>query len=408
MKKAKKIFIIAFLLLIYIYIVAIENIPKSTILIENEELNIKTIFGITLEPQKEETVVTSSNVADETNEVGVTNVDVKLFNSITVKTVTINVIPETTVVPVGTVSGVKLYTNGVLVVGMSEIKGIDNIKYKPYENSGIEEGDMILNINDKKITNTKDVLEVVNNSNGENLKITYSSEGETKECSITPIQTSKKEYKIGLWIRDSAAGIGTMTYYEKSTGNFAALGHGITDVDTGGLINISNGEFLTTNIISIIKGVKGSPGKIQGTLTDGKNIGKIYKNSEFGIYGKVDNIDAINLDTSKEIKVALRNEISLGKATILCDLDNNGAKEYEIEIEKIFINNNYDNKSMLIKVTDAELLNKTGGIIQGMSGCPIIQNGKFIGAITNVLVNDPTQGYAVFGDLMIKESKSCS
>ena len=183
-------------------------------------------------------------------------------------------------------------------------------------------------------------------------------------------------------------------------------GHGITDIDTGELINIASGEFVTTRILNITKGESGNPGKIQGTIENQVNIGEIDKNTKFGIYGKVDNLSGLSIDTSKEMEVATRDEIQLGKATILCSLDNKTVQEYEIEIEKIFKENNYDNKSMEIKVTDERLLEKTGGIIQGMSGSPIIQNGKFIGAVTHVLVNNPEEGYAVFGDIMLKQSKS--
>ena len=182
-------------------------------------------------------------------------------------------------------------------------------------------------------------------------------------------------------------------------------GHGITDIDTGELINIASGEFVTTRILNITKGESGNPGKIQGTIENQVNIGDIDKNTKFGIYGKVDNLSGLSIDTSKEMEVATRDEIQLGKATILCSLDNKTVQEYEIEIEKIFKENNYDNKSMEIKVTDSRLLEKTGGIIQGMSGSPIIQNGKFIGAVTHVLVNNPEEGYAVFGDIMLKQAR---
>ena len=182
-------------------------------------------------------------------------------------------------------------------------------------------------------------------------------------------------------------------------------GHGITDIDTGELINIASGEFVTTRILNITKGESGNPGKIQGTIENQVNIGNIDKNTKFGIYGKVDNLSGLSIDTSKEMEVATRGEIQLGKATILCSLDNKNVQEYEIEIEKIFKENNYDNKSMEIKVTDERLLEKTGGIIQGMSGSPIIQNGKFIGAVTHVLVNNPEEGYAVFGDIMLKQAR---
>ena len=159
-------------------------------------------------------------------------------------------------------------------------------------------------------------------------------------------------------------GVGTVTFYEPVSKSFAALGHGITDIDTEQLIDISSGEFVTTKILNVVKGESGNPGKIQGTVDNQKNIGTIYKNTKFGIYGKVDNITSLNIDKSKEMQLMLRDEIKLGKAKILCSLDNDKIDEYEIEIERIFKENNYDNKSMLIKVTDKDLLERTGGIIQ--------------------------------------------
>ena len=402
----KKIVIIFVLLILYTYIVAIGAIPNSVIIFEGEKINLSTIFGLNLDENEDyRAILTSSNVGNTINEVGTAKVNVNLFNLFPVKEVDVNVIEKTTVIPVGTIAGVKLYTSGVLVVGMTEIKGIDNNKYKPYENSGIEEGDMIISIGQKTITCTADLIETVNNSKGEELEIEYVRDGKTLECNMKPTETAENEYKLGLWVRDSAAGVGTVTFYEPSTKTFGALGHGITDIDTEQLINISKGEFITTKVLNIIKGEKGSPGKIQGTVENQKEIGTIYKNTGFGIYGQVENEASLNIDYSKQMEVALRDEIKTGKATILCSLDNNEVKEYEIEIEKIYTNNNYDNKSMLIKVTDKGLLQKTGGIIQGMSGSPIIQNGKFCGAVTHVLVNNPTEGYAVFGDLMIKQSR---
>ena len=242
-------------------------------------------------------------------------------------------------------------------------------------------------------------------SGGKEIKVEYVHEQETKECSITPVKMNEDEYKLGLWVRDSAAGVGTVTFYEPSTKTFGALGHGISDIDTGELIDIASGEFVTTRILSITKGESGTPGKIQGTIENQENIGLISKNTRFGIYGTVDNLSGLNIDTSKEMKVATRDEIKTGKSTILCSLDNDTPQEYEIEIEKIFKNNNYDNKSMEIRVTDERLLEKTGGIIQGMSGSPIIQNGKFVGAVTHVLVDNPEEGYGVFADIMLKQSR---
>ncbi len=299
----------------------------------------------------------------------------------------------------------KLYTKGVLVVGMAQIDVGNNEKKKPYENSGIEQGDIILEVNNSQIKNTQDLIDEVNNSEGKPLTIKYSKNEQTLNTSITPIKTNN-EYKIGLWVRDATAGVGTLTFYEPSTNLFMSLGHGITDIDTEKIVDIATGELITANIVSINKGRKGIPGEIRGTIDTGNTIGKIYKNTNFGVYGLVTNKNYLNMNTNEEIEVASREEIKEGKAEIICQLDNNTKRKYNIEIERVYRNNNQDNKSMLIKITDQELLEKTGGIIQGMSGAPIIQNGKFIGAVTNVLVNDPTQGYGVFADMMIKQMRT--
>ena len=259
MKRTRRIFIIAFLLCIYTYCCKVDSIPNNIILYGGEQLNIGNFAGISLKIGDKDcdTVLASSEISslsDSKNKEA--TVDVKLFNTFNVKEVSVSIIDKTTVVPVGQVSGLKLYTNGVLVVGMSEIKGIDNQKYKPYENSGIEEGDRITKINNEEVTDTNTLINIVNKSKGESLEIEYVRNNEIKNCNITPIKYGDGSYKLGLWVRDSAAGIGTLTFYEPSTGNFAALGHGITDTDTGKLVEIQNGEFLTTKILSIIKGIK--------------------------------------------------------------------------------------------------------------------------------------------------------
>ena len=408
MKKILTMLVLVFFLsIIYMYSIVIENIPKEIVVFEGEEISMKTLLGMSIKDENLETIETSSSSSNKiSNEVGKSSLEVSLFDNITLKNVDVSVLPKTTVIPVGNIAGVKLYTNGVLVVGMSEIEGKDNKKYKPYENTGIEEGDTIIKINEEVIGSTNDLIEVVNMSQGKEIKVKYIHEDTTKECSITPVETSGNEYKLGLWVRDSAAGVGTVSFYEPETRTFGALGHGITDIDTNELINIASGEFITTRILNITKGESGHPGKIQGTIENQQNIGLISKNSKFGIYGKVDNLASLNIDTSNEMEVALREEIQEGKATILCSLDNQKPQEYEIEIQKIYRENNYDNKSMKIKVTDTRLIEKTGGIIQGMSGSPIIQNGKFVGAVTHVLVQKPDTGYAVFADLMIKQMRT--
>ena len=401
-KNIKRAIIVFILIIIYVYIIAIDAIPNQIVIFEGESVKVNSAMGLGI---KEEAVLTNSGKNTDTT---TKTLKLNLFENIFVKDINVSVLPRTTVIPVGNVAGVKLYTDGVLVVGMSEIEGIDEKKYKPYENTGIEEGDSIISINQNTISSTDELIETVNRSEGKEIKLKYIHEEETKECSITPVKTGDNEYKLGLWVRDSAAGVGTVTYYEPSTKTFGALGHGITDIDTEELIHIASGEFVTTKILNIIKGENGVPGKIQGTVENQKDIGTISKNTKYGIYGTVKNLSTLNIDTSREMEVALRKEIKTGKATILCSLDNQKVEEYEIEIEKIDTQNSYNNKSMKIKVTDERLLEKTGGIIQGMSGSPIIQNGKFVGAVTHVLVNNPQEGYAVFGDMMIKQSKEVS
>lgn len=246
----------------------------------------------------------------------------------------------------------------MLVVGKSEING-----QKPYANTGIEEGDIIVKINEKEITCTSELIETVNNSNGEDLNIKYLRDGIEYTANMEAVAVENNKYKLGLWVRDGAAGIGTITYYEPSTQNFAALGHGIIDIDTEDLIKISSGEIVTTKVSSIVKGKEGVPGEIRGSIINSQTIGVVGQNTEFGIYGKITNTAQFNTNGLQELQVAKRDEIEQGEAKILLEIEGE-IKEYNIEIAKIYKNNNSNNKSMLIKVTDQELLNLTGGIIQ--------------------------------------------
>lgn len=402
MKLFKKIIIITFLLIIYAYVCNISLLPSNYIIMQGENLRLYTLLGIRLiEESSYQTLQTSSTLEQEKiNKIGKVSFRLNLFNLIPLKNIDVNVIPKTTVVPMGNAIGMKLYTAGVLVVGMSEIEG-----KKPYENSGIKEGDRIIQINQNQIDNTDDLMKAVNKSDGNNISIKYVRDEKTITTSIKPLKNSSNEYKIGLWVRDAAAGVGTLTFYEPSSGMFATLGHGIMDIDTAELIKIANGELVTTNILSINKGTKGNPGEIRGTIEAGHTIGSISKNTKFGVFGTINKTPYLNTSNTNEVQVALREEIKTGKAQIICELENGKKEYYDIEIQRIFISNNKDNKSMLIKVTDKKLSEKTGGIIQGMSRAPIIQNGKFVGAVTHVLVNDPTIGYGVFADIMLKQMK---
>ena len=411
MKKFKITLLISILLIILIYVSNITSIPDNLILFQGEKINFKTALGLSLSSEntgnktKENYKVlqTSTFVQTDENYTGKISVSLNLFGKIPVKTIDVNVIENTKVVALGDIVGLKLYTNGVLVVGMSEISGIDNNKYRPYEKTGIKEGDMIVEVNKKTVTCTADLLKSISEAEGKEVSIVYMRDGSLEQTSITPVKAEDNSYKIGLWVRDTAAGVGTVSFYEPSSGIFAALGHGILDIDTEKLLDISTGDFVTTNIVSIKKGEKGSPGKIQGAIDNGQIVGEVYKNTEYGVYGSLKNLSALNINPQNTIDVALRDEIETGKASIICTIENGNKEEYVVEIQKIDRNNNWDNKSMVVKVIDQRLIDKTGGIVQGMSGSPIIQNGKLIGVLTHVLVSDPTLGYGVFADMMIKQ-----
>src|SRR5574344_562278 len=367
MKKIKPILLIFLFIIIYIYTCSIVFLPNNIILFQGEDLNITTLYGVHVNQINGYSAMQVSTSTNESSKIGNTSISLELFGKIPLKQVDVDIIPRTKVIPLGKSIGLRLYTQGVLVVGMSEIKTQDNVKIKPYENSGIEEGDTIIAINNKKITNTEELIERVNNSKGDTLIIDYQKEQSTKICTtkITPVKTQSNEYKLGLWVRDAAAGVGTVTFYEPSTSNFAALGHPITDVDTGDIINISNGELITSKILSITKGERGNPGEKRGVISNGTKIGETQKNTEFGIFGNVNQISNLQLNNDqKELAVAIRSEIKPGKAYIMCELETGKVEKYEIEIQKIYSGNNYDNKSMLIKVTDKKLLEKKGGIIQ--------------------------------------------
>ena len=402
MKTLKKLILIFVLFFVYSYIVSIDNIPENIIIFKGEDINIATLWGINIKSNTT-LIETSSNInTGEFDKAGQETLTVSLFDKINLKTIDVSVLEDVEVIPNGEIVGIKLYTSGVLVVGTSSIEGIDGKIYKPFEGTGILEGDSIIEVNGNIVNNTFELVKNISKSNGQELEIKYVRNGEEKTCKITPVKNKQEEYKIGLWVRDSAGGVGTVTFYNEETKSFAALGHAITDIDTGEIINTSSGEIDDVNIVSIVKGEKEEPGKVQGTIINGSTIGNIYKNCGFGIYGTVENLNNLDINYNRRVKVASRQEIELGKATFLSGIDGQ-VKEYELEIEKIYLNNNEDNKSMLIKITDEELLEKTGGIIQGMSGSPIIQNGKFIGAITHVFVKEPQVGYAVFGDMMLNE-----
>ena len=377
MKNLKKTLLILILFVILLYVSNISSIPNNLILMQGENLNVKTLLGLSISDINGETVeAVNSDDTKVSNKIGKVDLSVNLAG-FSVKDLTVNVIPNTVVIPSGETIGLRLYTSGVLVVGMSEIQGQDNNNYTPYKNSGIKEGDMITKVDDEAVTCTSDLITKVNESNGNTVKLTYVRDGSNYDTEILPTKTNDNEYKLGLWVRDAASGVGTISFYDPNTGEFGALGHGILDIDTEELIDIARGDIVTSKIVSIVKGEKGKPGELQGSIDNGKIIGEVYKNTNFGIYGKLNDVDILKQDSDKVMEVMPREDVKEGKASILCTLADNKQEEYDIEIEKVYTSTNRSNKNMIIKVTDERLLEKTGGIVQGMSGSPIIQDGKF-------------------------------
>lgn len=396
--KKRYFFIILILLVILVYASNITQLPSRIFLLNGENIQLKRVFGVEFKRKNKEVQETWQDKNLET-----TKMDVMLFGNIKVKEIAVTTYPRIKVIPTGNLIGLKLYTNGALVIGTTEVKNIENKIEKPYESINIKEGDTILEVDHQEIDSTQTLQKIVNESNGRDIEIKYARAGETYTANIKPANTAKDEYKLGLWIRDSASGVGTMAFYEPESKKFAALGHGISDGDTGELLDIQTGELVNSKIVSVSKGRKGIPGEIKGSIAKQATIGTVMQNTNFGIFGSLNENIITNNKYSAGLEIALRDEIELGEATILSTVNNNDTQEYKVEITSIDSENNSNNKSMQIKITDEKLLNNTGGIICGMSGSPIIQNNKIVGALTNVLVSDPQIGYGVFADIMIKE-----
>ncbi|XZH19115.1 SpoIVB peptidase [Clostridium perfringens] len=301
--------------------------------------------------------------------------------------------------------GVRVSTEGVLAVGYSDITTGSGEVESPAQNGGIQIGDRLISVNGNKIKNSKDLSKKINESKSENVEILLERNGEEITKNINLSKNGDGDYKIGLWVRDSTAGVGTLTFYDKESGKYGAIGHPITDSETEKILSIKNGELLNSSIISIKKGVKGNPGELRGIFSsDKKPIGNVTGNTQCGIFGSMNKENLKNIN-NKTYKVGWRDEIQPGPAQIITTIDEEGPKLYDIEIMKLAKQDSISTKSMVIKITDERLLEKTGGVVQGMSGSPIIQNDKIIGAVTHVLVNKPEVGYGIYIEWMLKDAK---
>ena len=299
-----------------------------------------------------------------------------------------------TLCPGGCAFGVKFSTKGVLVVGLSAVKS-EGKDVNPAEEAGIKIKDILLKINGAEVNSVREVSEAVTESGGKPLSLTVERGGKSKELTLTPVKT-KEGYRAGMWLRDSTAGIGTVTYVNPETGEFGGLGHGICDVDTGALMPLKRGSAMKVEIGGVIKGQVGKPGEIKGYFKP-ERCGNVLCNTVCGVFGVFSEVPQ---GISEAIPVGSRYEITEGEAEIICTLGDDGPQHYTVHISKIDRKGN-DNKNFVITVTDATLKERTGGIVQGMSGSPIIQNGKLVGAVTHVLINDPAKGYGIFIENML-------
>ena len=315
----------------------------------------------------------------------------KLFGSIPIKEVTVASVKDMKVLLGGMPFGIKFFTKGVLVVGF------DDESSNPAFAAGLRLHDIITQINEKNVNGINQINEIIENCKGGAVKITYIRAGKENTISFTPrYSESDKKYSCGIWLKDSGAGIGTVTYVFED-GSFGGLGHGICDGDTGELIAMESGSVVGVTINGVVKGQRGEPGELKGYFNSTRS-GALLKNTECGVFGVLGEVP-VPIKT-EPVGIGLKGDLKEGKATIVCTVENNVRAEYEIEISNIN-QSATGNKCFSIRVTDERLLSITGGIVQGMSGSPILQDGKLVGAVTHVLINDPSRGYGIFIENML-------
>ena len=371
---------------------------------------ILVLIGVYNNNSKDDKLYTQNQMQDTTSYVmnDLQNTDsidcyTSLINSKALTTLHKEKRKDIEVYPGGISIGVKINNKGDLVVGYSDISTHEGLSESPGKVAGIELGDIIEEVNGENIETCSDLISKVKTCRNDEMTVKI-LRGNSEITKKVPLIKEDNEYKIGLWVRDSTAGIGTLTFYDKDSKTFGALGHPITDGDTNVSFNIKSGTLLRSSVLSIKKGERGNPGEIKGLfINENESIGNIEKNTKSGIYGD-GSAELINPNFNKAMTVAYRDEIKEGHAQIITTVEDGGAKAYDIEILKLLPQDEPGSKSMIIKIVDPVLLEKTGGIVQGMSGSPIIQNGKIIGAVTHVLINKPDVGYGIYIEWMLQDA----
>ncbi|NMA03046.1 MAG: SpoIVB peptidase [Clostridia bacterium] len=394
------------------------NLPSHQKVAVGDELNIGLEFpGLLLEKFSIHHEKNNNIFTFDVNEKNVTvpalldpgefDLKLKLFGLIPIKTINVDVFPDIQLIPGGHAVGVILRTEGVLVVGYSPIIDNKGNVYNPAQDAGIEIGDTIVKINNVKVLTDEQVAETINKigSQGKNLIFTIKRNNKYYQKEMKPFFCSEtNKYRIGLYVRDNAGGIGTLTFIDPATKKYGALGHIISDNKTNTEIDIKKGQLVRSSIEGINRGKRGYPGEKIGIFIDNKGLGTIDINSEAGIFGTLGVIDVFQNVHAKPMPVGFSNQVEKGQAEILTVIEGQKVEKFDIIIEKVFPGRS-DGKSMIIKIVDPKLLETTGGIIQGMSGSPIIQNGRIIGAVTHVFINDPTRGYGIFIEDMLYEAQ---
>ncbi|MFR9020775.1 MAG: SpoIVB peptidase [Lachnospiraceae bacterium] len=377
-------------LFILIYGTMKDHIPDEIFVYADEETDWETFFQ---EPliSYDETVEVSQN--------GSYQIRCKWLGVLPLKTIKVHTVEKQEVLVSGSPVGIYMETKGVLVIDSGEITDREGIRRTPAEHI-IQSGDYICEIDGKVLTGKRQLMQLVRENQGEPMELQVIRHQETIKLEMTPVETEDGSYKLGIWVRDNIQGIGTLTYVEPN-GTFGALGHGISDADTGERLEISDGDLYRADILSIRKGTAGTPGELRGVINyrEENRIGTICGNSQYGIRGQME--PGKYTESMKKIPTGLKQEIQTGKAEIRCDIGD-GIREYQCEILEIDSNARDTNKCFVLRITDDDLLSRTGGIVQGMSGSPVLQNGKLIGAITHVFVNDPTKGYGIFIENMME------
>lgn len=325
-----------------------------------------------------------------------------LPGGIAVKQVDVDFVDRDMVIPCGYPFGIKMFTEGVVVVGLTDVEE-NGIFRNPAQEAGIRVGDVLLELDGQPVSLNEDVAAIIAASGGREIPYRLQRKEETLTGALQPIRSDSGEYKAGIWVRDSSAGIGTMTYYDPATMLFAGLGHAVCDVDTGETLPLGKGEIVDVTITGVEKGAAGQPGSLQGSFEGSRLAGFMAVNNETGVYGQ---LTTLPVSTLQPVPMAMKQEVREGPAEIYTTISGRTPQRYDIVIESVNLSSSAKTKSMVIRVTDPELLEKTGGILQGMSGSPILQDGKLVGAVTHVFVNDQTRGYGIFAENMQETAAS--